>query len=207
MRLGVVQTAYANGASTAYLRHQLEIENVDCVDTGVKNLHARAIQYDIGIYFEANGHGTIWFSNKAKTKIEQLGAESILAKILRIINNYTGDAISDILLAEVILFHYDWDIKTWDKLYTDKANSLTKVQVTDRNLIQTTNAGRTCTKPEGLQAAIDAILTKYGSEARCFVRPSGTEDCVRIYAEANSQIAVDNLSREIRELVQKLCTV
>ena len=32
---------------------------VACVPTGVKHLHHKALDYDIGIYFEANGHGTV----------------------------------------------------------------------------------------------------------------------------------------------------
>lgn len=59
-RLGVIQTAYANGASTDYLR-RLGLE-VLFTPTGVKYLHEKAAEYDIGIYFEANGHGTIVFS-------------------------------------------------------------------------------------------------------------------------------------------------
>lgn len=59
-RIGVVQTAYANGASTDFLKQQgLEVV---FTPTGVKFLHEKAAQYDIGIYFEANGHGTILFS-------------------------------------------------------------------------------------------------------------------------------------------------
>lgn len=60
--LGIVQTAYANGASTDYLK-QLGLE-VIFTPTGVKYLHEKAAQYDIGIYFEANGHGTILFSEQ-----------------------------------------------------------------------------------------------------------------------------------------------
>lgn len=59
-RLGIVQTAYANGASTNYLKH-LGLE-VNFTPTGVKYLHEKAAEFDIGIYFEANGHGTILFS-------------------------------------------------------------------------------------------------------------------------------------------------
>ena len=32
---------------------------VACVATGVKHLHHAACDYDIGVYFEANGHGTV----------------------------------------------------------------------------------------------------------------------------------------------------
>ena len=30
-----------------------------CVPTGVKHLHHKAKEFDIGVYFEANGHGTV----------------------------------------------------------------------------------------------------------------------------------------------------
>lgn len=206
LTFGLVQTAYANGASTDYLRNTLGIEHVDCVDTGVKNLHAQAVKYDIGIYFEANGHGTIWFSDKAKSLIQNLSDDHVdLKELPPIINNYTGDAISDILVVESILRFYDWDVKTWDKIYTDRSNSLIKVQVPDRSQISTTNAGRTCTRPEGIQEGIDSMLDNYGPGARCFVRPSGTEDCVRIYAEAQDQSLADKLSQDVGELVRKLC--
>lgn len=208
LSLGIVQTAYANGASTDYLKRELKIKNVECVDTGVKNLHARAIQFDIGLYFEANGHGTIWFSEKAKILISrsQDQRKSNLSKLLNIINNYVGDAISDMLVVETILLHYDWNIETWDKLYVDKANSLTKVKVADKNQFETTNAGRTCIRPLGLKAEVDKILSQYEPGTRCFIRASGTEDCVRIYAEANDQDTVNKLSIQIEELVSKFCS-
>lgn len=37
---------------------------VACVPTGVKYLHHKANDYDVGIYFEANGHGTLLFKDK-----------------------------------------------------------------------------------------------------------------------------------------------
>ncbi len=40
------------------------------VPTGVKHLHHAAIKLDIGIYFEANGHGTVVFSQKFKDQLK-----------------------------------------------------------------------------------------------------------------------------------------
>ena len=53
-----MQTAYANGSSTKYLTESLKIP-VACTKTGVKHLHHKAKEFDIGVYFEANGHGTV----------------------------------------------------------------------------------------------------------------------------------------------------
>ena len=70
LNLGLVQTAYANGASTDYIAKKLQVP-VACVSTGVKHLHHKALDYDIGVYFEANGHGTIIFSTNAKEKLRE----------------------------------------------------------------------------------------------------------------------------------------
>ncbi len=59
--MGIVQTAYANGSSTRYVRSRLTECEVVMTPTGVKHLHHAAAAFDIGIYYEANGHGTILF--------------------------------------------------------------------------------------------------------------------------------------------------
>ena len=51
LKLGLVQTAYANGASTAFISDKLGVP-VSCVPTGVKHLHHEALKFDIGVYFE-----------------------------------------------------------------------------------------------------------------------------------------------------------
>lgn len=48
-------------------------------------------------------------------------------------------------------------------------------------------------QPEAVQAALDD-LTQAIPSGRCFLRPSGTEDVVRVYAEAASQAKADALA-------------
>jgi len=54
--------------------------------------------------------------------------------------------------------------------------------------------------PTGLQSAIDDIVKKY-PEGRSFVRPSGTEDVVRVYAEARTREEADKLAVEVGKKV------
>ena len=68
LNIGVVQTAYANGSSTAYIEDQLKLP-VACTPTGVKHLHHAAKNYDIGVYFEANGHGTVLFDDTVEQQV------------------------------------------------------------------------------------------------------------------------------------------
>lgn len=100
-------------------------------------------------------------------------------------NETVGDAISDMLLVEIILQKNGWDVRDWLQLYTDLPNLQKKVSVADRNVITTTDAERKCVSPPNLQDRLDEIVAKY-PKGRSFVRPSGTEDVVRVYAEADT---------------------
>lgn len=152
--------------------------------------HAAAERYDIGVYFEANGHGTVVFSSSAQRKIAshkpstpaQATALGHLKDVIDVINQTVGDALSDMLLVEVALYHMSYTVEAWDKLYSDLPNRLVKVKVGDRNAFVTEDAERRLVRPPGLQAKIDQLVQRTGG--RSFVRPSGTEDVVRVYAEA-----------------------
>nr|XP_023018813.1 phosphoacetylglucosamine mutase [Leptinotarsa decemlineata] len=213
LNLGLVQTAYANGASTEYISTKLNVP-VACVSTGVKHLHHKALTYDIGVYFEANGHGTVVFSNNAKEKLisatesdscteKQKQASKRLLTLIDIINETVGDAIADMLLVETILHAKGWNISQWEACYTDLPNRLLKVTVKDRNVITTTDAERICVTPNGLQDAINSLVVKY-DKGRSFVRPSGTEDIIRVYAEAATRKEADKLAAEVALKVYEL---
>ena len=47
-----------------------------CTATGVKHLHHRASCFDVGVYFEANGHGTVLFSDGAREKLVTAAQDS-----------------------------------------------------------------------------------------------------------------------------------
>ncbi|KAL7149956.1 hypothetical protein ABFS83_05G076900 [Erythranthe nasuta] len=212
--LGVVQTAYANGASTEYLK-QLGLEVV-LTPTGVKYLHEKAAEYDIGIYFEANGHGTILFSETFLSWLESINNElsstskgsdqhksaSNLLAVSKLINQAVGDALSGLLLVEAILQHMGWSIQKWNELYQDLPSRQLKVKVVDRTAVITGNAETVVVSPVGIQEAIDAEIAKY-TKGRCFVRPSGTEDVVRVYAEASTQEAADSLAHSVMVIVHQ----
>ncbi|CAH2096962.1 unnamed protein product [Euphydryas editha] len=206
--VGLVQTAYANGASTRYITDDLKIP-VTCVKTGVKHLHHAALSYDIGIYFEANGHGTVVYSGHAKDSIrrvadegdtEQRKSAQLLLNFIDVTNETVGDAISDLFLVETVLRARGISIQDWEKQYTDLPCRQLKVTVQDRNAISTADAERQCTAPEGLQTKINELVSRYPS-GRSFVRPSGTEDVVRVYAEADTQESADKLAAEVAQAV------
>lgn len=213
--LGVVQTAYANGASTKYLEKAVGADRIACTKTGVKHLHHKALDYDVGVYFEANGHGTVVFSSKVQAAIAtaaadtdttakaQTAARKLLA-LTQLINQAIGDALSDLLAVLAILSEQKWTLQDWNSLYSDLPSCMLKAKVADRTAVKTTNAERTCVEPKGLQARIDDLVREMGPSARSFVRPSGTEDVVRVYAEAATQDKADALAESVKKVVAEM---
>lgn len=121
------------------------------------------------------------------------------------INQTVGDAISDLLLVELILASRGLTIQDWDVLYTDLPSRQLKVTVKDRNAIKTTDAERRVSEPLELQSQIDQLVAESKTQkSRAFVRPSGTEDVVRVYAEDDTQLNADLLAKKVSQLVYDL---
>ena len=209
IRIGVVQTAYANGASTTYITEHLGLP-VICTPTGVKHLHHVAQGFDIGVYFEANGHGTVLFSpdairafrEKQPQSPAQKDALDTLSALAELINQTVGDALSDMLMVEVILAHKGWTLRDWAMTYEDLPNRLVRVEVADKDVFRTTDAERRLSHPEGAQDAIDAEVRKY-KRARAFARASGTENACRVYAEAATRSEAGELADRVARIVQQ----
>lgn len=211
LNIGVVQTAYANGAATTYVEKHLGLQLV-FTPTGVKHLHHAATRFDVGVYFEANGHGTVVFSPSALKTIHthepqspaQADALGTLIALTELINQTVGDALSDMLLVEVILAHKSYSCVEWLNTYTDLPNRLVRVEVSDRNLFTTVEgtAERKLATPVSAQDEIDKLVAKY-KDGRAFARASGTEDAVRVYAEAATSPEAKDLANGVAQIVRK----
>ena len=142
------------------------------------------------------------FSDKAVSLIREKGGDK-LSTLVDVINQTVGDAISDLLAVECVLADKGWDVDDWAGCYQDLPNILAKVMVRDRNLVTTKDAERQVVTPAGLQDNINKIVAEF-SKARSFVRPSGTEDCVRVYSEALTREEADTVSTRVSEMVKQM---
>ncbi|KAH6593472.1 hypothetical protein BASA50_004916 [Batrachochytrium salamandrivorans] len=207
LKAGLVQTAYANGSSTSYVKDTLKVPVV-FTPTGVKHLHHAAEHFDVGVYFEANGHGTVLFSKQAIQRFNATDGKSdaevkalhTLRILADLINQTVGDALSDMLMVETVLLGLGRSFESWDQAYTDLPSRQEKVKVQDRTLFVPINADTELSEPAGLQDRINQQTTKF-AKGRCFVRPSGTEDIVRVYAEAATTEETEMLANVVCGIV------
>jgi phosphoacetylglucosamine mutase len=92
------------------------------------------------------------------------------------------------------------DIKAWIRLYSDLPSRQVKVPVPDKSkIICNDDETRVISLPL-LQTQLDEIMSTFPM-GRCFIRPSGTEDVLRVYAEAISQSDADTLALATIQIV------
>lgn len=200
-----VHSPYTNMKATGYLKTKGIQTRV--VKTGVKNAHPVIVQYDIGANNEPNGHGTVAFK---LDKIDQILAEKGLkdnqdAKklrcILQISNKLVGDAIANLLVIEAILYDLDMSIQQFDEIYHESPSRMYKIKVADRTKFTITEDESKLTYPTALQEEIDLAIAKV-QDGKAFVRPSGTEDILRLYCEASTTEQMESLSKELLDIIE-----
>ncbi|OIR58461.1 MAG: phosphoacetylglucosamine mutase [Amphiamblys sp. WSBS2006] len=203
--LRVVQTAYSNGASSRFLKDTLGV-SVVVAKTGVEHLHREAERADIGVYFEANGHGTVLFSEKTRSEIGRRGdtaaqseARDRLGCVAALMSQKVGDAVSNILLTEAILCT-SVSLENWAGLYTELPCKQVKLPARDRSVFCVGEDEARLLRPAGLQKEIDEVVS-WSRCARAFIRASGTEDVVRLYVEAETESRVSEIAETLCEIV------
>lgn len=193
--IGVVLSFYSNMGAVEYLQKNFK---VIFAQTGIKNFVREARNFDIGIYFEPNGHGSVTFSKVFLDKLERCQSENSSAKnILKLLTEMfdpcVGDALANFLVLKALASTHDDFIK-----YKENFIRLMTVKIKDKNRIKV-DANNLVLEPSGLQSQIDQVVASF--KGRGFVRASGTEDLVRVFAECSQEAQCDKLALSIAQIV------
>ena len=115
-------------------------------------------------------------------------------------NPSIGDALSSLIATESALKVLDYSIEDVYLMYKELPALNTKVTVKDKNVFKTNDNETRLIEPESVQKIIDDVV-KECKNGRAFIRPSGTEDVVRVYAEADS---IEEAKQITNKLVEAL---
>lgn len=199
----LIHTAYSNGSAINFWNEQ-GFQH-EYASTGTKNLHPKALEADIGLYFETNGHGTITISQKFFNILSNLGENpyaNLLSSWVSLTNEFCGDAMRNLLLIEGALSILSITPVEWNSLfYQEYPYKNGKVYGLNKSILQVTQEDRMITSPIGLQEAIQKLTEQHGG--RVIVRASGTEDLIRIYVEHQQQTIVEILYEGVHQLLHQ----
>ena len=211
--LAIITTAYSNGGFWNYVKKEIKPLKLILAKTGVKHLHRKARDYDLAIYFESNGHGTVFHNEKTMEKISEIKNSleanendkallNLLIDFLKAFNPTVGDSLSIVVCAEKCLKMLNLKIADVYDLYHNIPSVNMKKLVKDKGVYKTNEDDSRLIQPLEIQSKIDEIVLEYKSElGRCFIRASGTEDIVRIYAEAKTAEIAQKIADRVFDIV------
>ncbi|KNH09551.1 phosphoacetylglucosamine mutase [Perkinsela sp. CCAP 1560/4] len=221
--LAAVQTPYGNGNLTKLFCDDFGLD-VKIVPPGVKNCHRQSLKNDIGVYFEANGHGSVTFSHKVRTILCQrfqksnVAADRILYLVSNLFSQTCGDAIANMLCVPLALHYCGFNVRGWKGIFKPLPHASMRITLPRPVHIRTNWEQTRIVDPCDLQASIDRILDEsialqdekrieFAKALRCFVRPSGTEPILRVYVEGLEESVnfhvLDELARLLENYVKE----
>ena len=183
LSVGYVFSPYTNKKVISYIKTIDKHIQCDCAGVGVKKLISKSKNYDICVYFESNGHGSIVYN---KSKIKTIHG---LNYLLNINNTIVGDGINSIFLVQYMLSEMKWNHNQWYNILQKNPYKLYKIRCYSRFYFITIQTEDRLFEPYELQNKIDNLIKKHtNNNLFIFIRPSGTEDVIRVYIESNSEI-------------------
>lgn len=188
-RVGAVLSFYSNTGAVNYLKNKVDVV---LAQTGVKNFVKEARAFDIGVYSEPNGHASVIFSKSLLETVSKLQTDSIIKPLTEMFDPSVGDALANMLVFKVLLQNVQDLIP-----YTEYFSRLLQVTVKDKTLVKVDRNYKLI--DQTYQNEIDQAAL--ASKGRAFIRPSGTEDLVRIFAEAPQELQCDRLALTVAQLV------
>lgn len=201
IKIGVIQTAYSNGGFSHEIdklvkdhqfKNKIKIERITTA-TGVKNLYAEAKRFDIGIYFETNGHGSLLVNDDCG--IQELYDYQKLFSVL------TGDALMNLFGVSYTLKKLMISNENFYNMFNHREAKIVNIKVNQKDIYKTDQSETILLEPLNLVENIRLILSSEQFKGcRIHIRPSGTEDFLRIYVE-NNHNNMSNLE-ELLEMIK-----
>jgi phosphoacetylglucosamine mutase len=195
--IGVIHTPYSNGGFMQYvdetianIRNQTDKITIHrrSVPIGVKNLIREAESYDIAIYFESNGHGSIIVKNHYN--IPELKA------LKDLFNQVIGDGIMNMIGIHYILDRLDLSPSDFYSIFGNRRSIMEKIRVPSEIRNMFSMDGIYLIEPRELVSKFKEIENRY-ENSRIYVRPSGTEPILRAYIEGSAEQDLNKIKLEV----------
>lgn len=200
LTLAVITTNYANSSTREYINN-LEIPWIVCA-TGFKNLEEAAKKLDVAILFEPNGHFKLKISQRLFETINCISDNRVNSIIKLLYRNMFGDAVLNLF----VFFKIKKILKmTWEDIVNiyslrPMVNFVVKVERKDELLIDEISS--LIIKPYEVKYFINNICETYEKDKiRIFLRPSGTENYIRVCIEGLALSTINLIKSEIEHFL------
>ncbi|KAE9553393.1 hypothetical protein FO519_003403 [Halicephalobus sp. NKZ332] len=185
LSFGIATTRYANGAFDKALEKFGDVLKVMKGETGVANISALVKNMDIGIFFESNGHGSVFVSQKAFDYLKE--RSPILYNFLKFFEHPVGDGFANLLAVEYILQECKAGAEQWGEYFIPRASLLKKVAVNDLSQYKLDPLKPHLLERPEIVRHYSRVMMDENPSCRIYIRPSGTEPVLRVYVEGENE--------------------
>ena len=209
IKMGIITSKYSNGAFISFCENNLKNYKLSVTKTGINNIQKESKKFDISICYEYNGLGTIYISQDLSTKFGKLSSLIETSKDSQIIelfqlfialfNSITSDGVSNLIVIESIMKSMNLSIKDVYDFYNEIPYKIVDIKMKYSKFITNEDDSKII-EPKNMQIIIDELSNKYAN-SKIYVRPTGTEDYLRVYVESETD---DNCEKIIEELSKRL---
>ena len=209
IKMGIITSKYSNGAFKSFCENNLKNYKLSVTKTGINNIQKESKKFDISICYEYNGLGTIYISQDLSTKFGKLSSLIETSKDSQIIelfqlfialfNSIASDGVSNLLVIESIMKSMNLSIKDVYDFYNEIPYKIVDIKMKYSKFITNEDDSKII-EPKNMQIIIDELSNKYAN-SKIYVRPTGTEDYLRVYVESETD---DNCEKIIEELSKRL---
>uniref|UniRef100_A0A7E4VBG2 Phosphoacetylglucosamine mutase n=1 Tax=Panagrellus redivivus TaxID=6233 RepID=A0A7E4VBG2_PANRE len=192
-KLGTVFTGYSDMVMKQWAA-DLKVGGV-VANTGVANLIKKANAFDIAVYFEPNGHGSVIVKKDVLREIESKAKENPRARellnFLELVNPAIGDGVANFFATEYILSVEGLTTRSWmEQTFKPSNTQLSAIRVPDKDVFLVASEDETIwLAPGPLKDACKELWQFLGTifgDFTYFVRPSGTENVVRLFLQTSN---------------------
>jgi len=85
VKLGIICTAYSNGAFMEFISKNLGFPLI-IAKTGIKFLFEKSKNFDLTVLFESNGHGGVYFNSKLISELQKLNCFASSSKDIQFLD-------------------------------------------------------------------------------------------------------------------------
>lgn len=118
---------------------------------------------------------------------------------IALFNSITSDGVSNLLVIESIMKSMNLSIKDVYDFYNEMPYKIVDIKMKYSKFITNEDDSKII-EPKNMQIIIDELSNKYAN-SKIYVRPTGTEDYLRVYVESETD---DNCEKIIEELSKRL---
>jgi len=212
IKIAIFNSYYTNNAINDYIGQLKNLTKNVLITPGISNFLEKAKDYDISIYYESNGKGTIYSNEASLKKIGKLYSFcfsvndclilEFLSVFLNSFNKTSSDALSTMVVFEKTLKILNLSLNDVCNLIYENPNEFRYVEVENISKFKFDVETSKITEPKQFALELEEFFKNKGEDAKYYFKLYNDQKKIRIYVESLFQENIKQIMKKIEKLIE-----